>query len=116
MTSTTKSIGLGLLFAVSATVSGLTYLLPSNGNLSTVLPWVGSFACFGFFVGGIFAFDPTSEIKIKSSFVGRVGFGAVSALLLSAIWRWPVEGAILAILLGAILGYFGLLWAKHVDF
>jgi hypothetical protein len=40
----------------------------------------------------------------------------VSTLILAALWRWPREGVLLSALLGAILGYLGMVWAKYVQF
>jgi hypothetical protein len=36
--------------------------------------------------------------------------------MLSALWRWQLEGAALACFIGAVLGYFGMTWAKYADF
>lgn len=77
---------------------------------------IASFGCFGFLLGGIYAFDPESELKIKSSAIGRMMFGLIAALLLAILWRWPGEGMALAALLGVVLGYLGMTWAKYVDF
>jgi len=116
MTNVAKSLVLGGLFAVAAAVAALGYALPSLHDLHLFFLWVASLASLGFFLGGIYAFDPDSELRIKSSAIGRVSFGIVSALLLSALWRWPAEGVLLAVMVGAILGYLGMLWAKYVDF
>lgn len=116
MTTLAKSVALGALFAAAAAIAGLSYALPSQAEWGRLLLGIASFACFGFFLGGIYAFDPESELKIKSSSFGRVSFGLVSALLLAALWRWPLEGVFLSALLGAILGYLGMSWAKYVQF
>ena len=116
MTTVAKSLTLGLLFAVAAAIAGLTYALPSQSDWSRVLLGVASLACFGFLLGGIYAFDPNSDLRIKASSFGRISFGIVSALLLSALWRWPTEAVALSVLLGIILGYLGMLWAKYVEF
>ena len=66
--------------------------------------------------GGIYAFDPDSDLKIKSSAIGRMSFGVIASLILSALWRWPLEAVALASLIGAVLGYVGMMWAKFADF
>jgi hypothetical protein len=45
-----------------------------------------------------------------------MSFGVIASLILSALWRWPLEGIALASLIGAVLGYFGMIWAKFADF
>lgn len=42
--------------------------------------------------------------------------GAAALMMLSVLWHLPLEAIVLAGLLGAGLGYFGMLWAKYVDF
>lgn len=116
MTNLAKSIALGALFAAAAAIAGLAYALPSLGDWHRLLLWVASLACLGFLLGGIYAFDPESELKIKSSSFGRVCFGIVSSVLLGLLWRWPTEGLLLSALVGAILGYLGMFWAKYVQF
>jgi len=66
--------------------------------------------------GGIYAFDPASDLKIKSSAIGRMSFGVIASLILSALWHWPLEGVALASLIGAVLGYLGMILARFVDF
>jgi hypothetical protein len=109
-----KAFLLGMFFAVVAAIAALSYSLPSGGNWRDLVRWLASFGCFGFLFGGVYAFDPESELKIRSSVLGRTTFGIVAAILLSALWHWPVEGAALAALGGAVLGYLGMLWARHV--
>lgn len=118
MTTLLKSLALGALLAFAAVIAGLMYGLPSiaDARWPDVLRGLGSFACLGFFLGGIYAFDPDSDLKIKSSSVGRSLFGVVSAAVLSLLWQWPREGLLLAVVIGAILGHLGLLWAKYVQF
>jgi hypothetical protein len=70
---------------------------------------------FRFFAGGVYAFDPRSGFTIKPSVIGRVSFGIVASLGLSALWHWPFAGFGVAGMGGAVLGYFGMAWAKYVD-
>jgi hypothetical protein len=66
-------------------------------------------------LGGVFGFDPKSQFKIKSSALGRIVFGIGAGVALGALWRWPREALALSGLLGGVLGYFGMLWARYVE-
>lgn len=112
-----KALILAAFFSTTAAIAALLYgALWTNTTWREVLLSVGSFGCFGFLLGGIYAFDPESEFRIKSSSTGRVFFGLIASLLLSIMWRWPGEGVALAALVGVLLGYFGMAWARYVDF
>lgn len=112
-----KALLLAAFFSAITAIAALLYGAPwANTTWRKVLLGMGSFGCFGFLLGGIYAFDPESEFKIKSSSTGRVVFGLVASLLLSFLWHWPSEAVALAALVGALLGYFGMAWARYVDF
>lgn len=117
MTTLRKAIILAVLFAVISAVAALSHVTTwTDISWQRALVGTGSFGCFGFLLGGIYAFDPKSDLKIKSSAIGRMSFGVIASLILSALWRWPLEGVALASLIGAVLGYIGMIWAKYVDF
>lgn len=117
MTTLSKAIILAISCAVISAVAALAQVTTwADISWQRALLGTGSFGCFGFLLGGIYAFDPKSDMKIKSSVLGRMLFGVIASLMLSALWRWPVEGVALAVLIGAVLGYFGMTWAKFVDF
>ena len=112
-----KALILAAFFAVITAIAALLHGAPwTNSTWKEVLLGVGSFGCFGFLLGGIYAFDPESELKIKSSSIGRMFFGLIASLCLAVLWRWPGDGVALAALLGVLLGYFGMTWAKYVNF
>lgn len=112
-----KAFILAVFFAVITVTAALLNWLPwTNSTWRDALLGIGSFGCFGFLLGGIYAFDPESDFKIKSSAIGRMSFGLIASLLLSVLWRWPIEGVVLAALIGVLLGYFGMTWARYVDF
>jgi hypothetical protein len=112
-----KALLLAAFFAATTAIAALLYGAPwANTTWREVFLGMGSFSCFGFLLGGIYAFDPESEFRIKSSATGRMFFGLIASLLLSIIWRWPFEGVALAALVGVLLGYFGMAWARYVDF
>jgi len=117
MTTWRKAIILAVFFAMASAAAALSYVSPwTDISWQRVLLWTGSFGCFGFLLGGIYAFDPESDLKIKSSALGRMSFGVLASFIFAALWRWPIEGIALASLIGAVLGYFGMTWAKFVDF
>ena len=112
-----KATALAALFSALTAIAALLYGSPwINTTWRHVLLGMGSFGCLGFLLGGIYAFDPESELRFRSSSLGRMFFGLVAALLLAALWRWPGEGVALAILIGILLGYFGMAWARYVNF
>lgn len=112
-----KALLLAAFFAAITVIAALLHGLPSMHSTGReALLTIGSFGCFGFLLGGVHAFDPESELRIKSSSIGRMIFGLIASLLLSFLWRWPGEGIALAALAGVVLGYFGMTWARYVDF
>jgi hypothetical protein len=116
MTRFSKALFLAIVVAVISGVLILAYSSPWT-DMAWQRLWfeVASAACFGFLLGGVYAFDPRSGFTIKTSVTGRVVFGIVASLGLSALWHWPFLGMVVAALSGAALGYFGMAWAKHVD-
>ena len=117
MRDSIKAFFLAALFALICGFAALLHAAPwTGGSWQSLLRWFASACCFGFLLGGILAFDPESDIKIRASFIGRVSFGAAALMMLSVLWHLPLEAIVLAGLLGAGLGYFGMLWAKYVDF
>ena len=117
MTILRRALFLATVFATAAACAALTYVFQLGGvSLSRGIRGVGSLGCFGFLLGGIYAFDPESDLKIKSSSIGRISFGLAAAVLLSILWGWPLEAAALAAFSGAALAYFGMAWAKYAEF
>ena len=116
MTNLSKALILAILSAMISGAIVLSYAAPwTDVSWSSLQLAVASVGCVGFLLGGIYAFDPRSGINIKASPIGRMVFGLLASLLLSAVWHWPVEGVALAGVVGVMLGYFGMSWAKYVD-
>lgn len=112
-----EALILAALFSAITAIAGLLHGIPSlHSTLKEVLLGTGSFGCLGFLLGGIYAFDPESELRIKSSSIGRMFFGLLASLLLAALWQWPREAIGLAALAGVVLGYFGMTWARYINF
>ena len=112
-----KALVSAIFFAFIAGLAALLNAIPwTNASYRSLFLLAASFCCFGFLLGGIYAFDPVSDLKIKASSFGRILFGVAAGLILSCLWRWPADGTALAATVGAMLGYFGMFWAKYVDF
>jgi hypothetical protein len=117
MPNLSKALILAILFAVISGAYVLLYTVPwTDVSWQRLLLGVASAGCFGFLLGGIYTFDPKSDLVIRASSIGRVTFGLIASLLLAALWHWPYEGAALAGVIGAVLGYFGMAWAKYVEY
>jgi len=117
MTHLRKALILVILFVVITVLAGLLHAAPwTDVSLQRLMLWMASCGCVGLMLGGIYAFDAKSELKIRSSVVGRTVIGTTASLLLAVVWRWPLGGIALAGSIGAALGYLGMLWAKYVDF
>lgn len=84
----------------------------ANSTHLDVVRLLGSFACFGFLVGGILAFDEYPYKRGKGRPWARTAFGFVAGFGIALIWPWPLEGQLLSIAAGSALGYFGMLWAQ----
>lgn len=112
-----EALILAALFSAITVVAGILRGIPSLPSTSKeILLGTGSFGCLGFLLGGIYAFDPESELRIKSSSIGRMFFGLIASLLLAALWQWPHDAIGLAALVGVVLGYFGMTWARYINF
>jgi hypothetical protein len=103
-------------FAVGVAAYAALQVVSGGNSLSGLLPLVASFGCFGLLLGAIYAFDANAEFKGVSRPIPRVATSAVAGLALALLWRWPLEGALLSVLVASFLGYLGLLWARYVDF
>ncbi len=112
------SIRLGLVIAIGCAVFFALYgaleVFVRNGQSGPVMKSIASFACFGFLVGGILAFDSLPGESGPDRPLLRVAIGTISGLLLGLLWKWPGEGVALSALLAAALGYAGTMWAKYV--
>jgi len=116
MSTTVKGLALAAMFAFIAGAYALINAIPFHGQWGTLFLWSASIACFGFLLGGIFAFDPQSELKIKAIAPARILFGVAAACGLGMLWKWPVDGLAAASIVGGLLGYLGMQWARYVDF
>jgi hypothetical protein len=110
----------GLLLAGGIAVAVAAYaavdILLGGNSPSRMVPLIASFGCFGLLLGGVFAFDAESGFNGVERPLLRVATSGVAGLALALLWRWPLEWALLSVVIAAALGYFGMSWAKYVDF
>lgn len=69
-------------------------------------------ALLGAFAGYLVIFHDGPAPRHRS--VARITVGAIFGLAIGAINRFPPGASAVVIVLGAILGYFGSKWAKHL--
>src|SRR5471032_856465 len=72
MTQLRKSLLLVIGFAVIAGVAGFFYAPWWDTSWQRLLLCIASFGCFGMLLGGIYAFDAESDLKIRVSAIGRI--------------------------------------------
>lgn len=108
-------LGAGAI-AVLVAAYAFVQLLSGSAPIDGSLPLVASFGCFGLLLGAIFLFDAPTDFGGTNRPLVRVGVSGLSGLSLSLLWHWPLEGAALSTMVSAALGYFGITWAKYVDF
>jgi len=104
------------IFAGIFALYAFSNLFLDQHSIHDLLIFVASFACLGFLIGGIYAFDDRSELKIVSSAMARTLIGVGAAATLSFILNWNNDLMTLSGLIGGALGYLGMTWAKYVDF
>lgn len=98
--------------AIYATFSLMFEDLPFNDYARGVC----SFACFGLLLGAIHAFDKESARGTPNRPFIRLMVGCLCGAAIAVIWNWSVQAIILAMLVGAILGLLGNVWAKWIEF
>ena len=106
------AFAIAILFAIYV----LFQLVFDSSPLNDKLLYVASFGCFGLLIGGILVFDKDSKSKGQDHPLARIGLGVTAGLGLAFLWKWPIEAKYFCALIGGGLGYFGLLWAKYIDF
>ena len=105
----------GIAVAV-AFLAAFQLLSGGHGSLLAAVPVVASLGCLGLLLGAVFAFDAPSEFRGVNRPLLRVALSSVAGLALGLLWRWSGEAIALSTMVAGALGYFGLAWARHVDF
>lgn len=110
---------IGLIIAVTV-IAGFIYDL--GGPSGNRLKYFALLASLGGLLGTSIALDGRSDIAAMDSTPLRIGLSALfGAAAMLVVWSWlpdfPVATClIIGAVIGAILGFFGWDWAKHVDF
>ena len=96
--------------AFCALVTGIGYSIePSKAHAARVF---ATAALIGAFAAYLVVFHEEPVPRHRS--LARITVGAVFGLAVGAMDRLPTGASVVAIVLGAILGYFGSKWAKHL--
>jgi drug/metabolite transporter (DMT)-like permease len=111
--SRTFGILIAAVCAVLFALYGLAEGLLRDGQSSSYLEYAAVFACFGFMVGAILAFDTEPGDRHKNRPVLRTTLSALAGLAFGAVLGLSAEGVALCVLVAAALGYLGLTWARH---
>jgi uncharacterized membrane protein len=102
---------MAVLFAIGTYV---TYVLPKDQlelQMATVTVFV--LLIFGTFFGVIVVTEEGKEYRQSGTRIRMIS-GAVAGIAIATMLHAPFEGVAFAGLLGIILGYLGLLWAKYL--
>ena len=116
-----REIALIVGLVIAATViAGFIYDL--GGPAGNRLKYVALLASLGGLLGTSIALDGRSDIAAMDSTLLRVGLSAAfgaSAMFVVGSWLPSIPVAtclVIGTVIGAVLGFFGWDWAKHVDF
>ena len=112
--TTTFGIAVAIVSAIAFAIYGaLEGLLRARGEPG-LGQFVASFACLGFLVGAILAFESQPDSRAPDRPALRTALGAIAGFCLALVWQWPFEGFGLSVLVSAALGYLGMTWAKYI--
>lgn len=102
---------IGFLFAVSY---GVPYFFPGEASdiRSTVILFL-VFLILGVFLGIIVVTEEEKSYR-KSGWIIRIFSGVVAFASIGVMISAPLEHVAIAALIGAVLGYFGIYWAKWI--
>ena len=102
--------------AVLVALYAFVQVVSGSGPIAGSLPLVASFGCFGLLLGGVFMFDAPTDFNGTNRPILRICVAVLAGLALGLLWHWSLEGVALSSLIFGALGYFGITWAKYVDF
>lgn len=118
MTKRHHTATFGIVIAVASAVAfaafGALEGLFKGRSSPSLGQYIASFACFGFLLGSILAFDPSPEMRSPDRPLLRTALGALAGLCLGLVWSWSTEAVALSALVAGGLGYAGMTWAKYV--
>jgi hypothetical protein len=109
---------LGIVILVTAGVAFLAFIegLLYAPNLQVLVKMVGTFALLGMFLGVIYSTDPHEGFDVKASTLLRTGSYAIIGVIFAVVLHLTLIGSIICVAIFAILGWWGMRWAKYVDF
>jgi len=103
-------------FGIITALYGAFQFLFDGGSLATNIKLLGSFACFGFLLGGIFVFDSEHNPSNRKYSWYRTVIGMISGTAVAVIWGWSISWICFAGISSGLGGWLGIIWAKHVNF
>jgi peptidoglycan/LPS O-acetylase OafA/YrhL len=109
MKSFLSEIGIAIVFgAVYFAALWLPHAFPSSEN------WRHALSLFVFCIFAMYIVIVDDERCPTRSHLFRIIIGVLAGLCIAAISKFSTEGYGLAVLIGGALGWFGILWAKHL--
>ncbi len=107
---------IAILIAAVGALNCVVYYIFSGRPFLEMLQIVASFGSFGILFGGIYMFDGEHLSRDNGAPIVRICIGATAGGCLATIWQWSSEAYFVSIALSSLLGYFGMTWARYVDF
>lgn len=92
---------------------GIAEAVFRSSGIAQWLQYAAAFACFGFMLGVIFAFDNEPGDRKKNRPFLRTILSSAAGLAIGWVLDLPADGIVLFGLVAAMLGYAGLSWAKY---
>ena len=92
---------------------GIAEAVFRSSGIASWLQYAAAFACFGFMIGAILAFDNESGYKQKNRPFLRTLLSLVAGLAFGWVLNFPIDGIALSALVAAMLGYAGMFWAQY---
>jgi membrane glycosyltransferase len=106
-----SALSLGVVFALGLAVS---YVIPVRiSSAREVVVVTFTLLVFGVFLGVIMVTEENKNYK-GSGLRTRVVCGAIAGAAIAVLASAPVEAVALGAMVGAILGFFGMSWAKYL--
>lgn len=99
---------------LTSAIALMTYAAPGDWGESPNVRGIAAILVFLVLVAYLVFVDV--EHRPKAGAIHRTVFGAVCGLAIAAIYASPFDGFVLGALVGGILGYIGIHWAKYVQF
>ncbi len=99
---------------LTSAIAVACYVLPDTWSESPNVRGVAAIFVFLVLVAYLAFVDDERRPKVGA--LHRIVFGAVCGIAIASIYSSPSAGFALGALVGGILGYIGIHWAKYVQF